>query len=207
MNHRIRYALQNGGFELSGKVEVDETFIGGKARFLYKRADGKRITKVKTKSIVFGLLERTSKDRHSRVILHKIPNVKKPAVQRHVRKYVLKGSTVYSDAYRSYRGLSDDYVHEVIDHAEAYAQGQVHINGLENFWSLLKRSIKGTYVSVEPFHLFRYLDEQAYRFNERKGSDFDRFDKASSSIAGKRLPFLNLIGKSTPNAEAEAQPF
>lgn len=95
---------------------------------------------------------------------------------------------------QSYAGLDRDYVHGVIDHAEAYVDGQVHTNGMENFWSLLKRTIKGTYVSVEPFHLFRYLDEQAYRFNERGGNDGDRFELALKSIVGKRIMFKDLTG-------------
>jgi transposase-like protein len=90
---------------------------------------------------------------------------------------------------RSYRGLDPEYVHQVVDHAEKYAEGKVHTNGLENFWSLLKRSLKGTYVSVEPYHLFRYLDEQAFRFNERDGQDADRFNKALGAVAGWRLTY------------------
>ena len=68
----------------------------------------------------------------------------------------------------SYMGLSEEYVHEVINHAEKYVDGRVHTNGLENFWCLLKRGLGGTYVSVEPFHLYRYLDEQMFRYNHRK---------------------------------------
>ena len=90
------------------------------------------------------------------------------------------------------------YIHHVIDHAETYADGQVHTNGLENFWSLLKRAIKGTYVSVEPFHLFRYLDEQAYRFNNRAGNDGARFFSALFGICNKRLTYKALIGSELP---------
>jgi transposase-like protein len=101
---------------------------------------------------------------------------------------------VYTDALKSYEGL-DEFEHQVIDHAEAYVDGQVHTNGLENFWSLLKRSLKGTYVSVEPFHLFRYIDEQAFRYNNRKDmTDWDRFDLAVSQIVGKRLMYKELTG-------------
>jgi ISXO2 transposase-like protein len=110
---------------------------------------------------------------------------------------VLKGSEIHTDALKSYDGLEDEYTHNVIDHAECYVKGHVHTNGLENFWSLLKRTIKGTYVSVEPFHLFRYLDEQAFRFNERKDEDGDRgrFFKAIAGIFGKRLRYASLIGQ------------
>ena len=107
----------------------------------------------------------------------------------------VKGSEVHTDALRSYTGLEGEYVHKVIDHAECYAKGHVHTNGLENFWSLLKRGIKGTYVSVEPFHLFRYLDEQAFRFNERKDNDAGRFVKVVSGVFGKGLKYASLIGK------------
>jgi hypothetical protein len=124
-----------------------------------------------------------------------VDTTRKPELQGHVRKYVLKGSEVHTDALKSYDGLSDEYTHNVIDHAEAYVRGNVHTNGLENFWSLLKRTIKGTYVSVEPFHLFRYLDEQAFRFNERKDNDQGRFMKAIAGIFGKRLTYKNLIGQ------------
>src|SRR5207249_7444831 len=110
-----------------------------------------------------------------------------------IRANVEKGAEVITDAFPSYHRLSDEYIHNVIDHAESYAKGHVHTNGLENFWSLLKRSIKGTYVNVEPFHLFRYLDEQAFRFNERKETDAVRFVKAVSAIVGKGLRYSKLI--------------
>src|SRR6185312_8045753 len=97
-----------------------------------------------------------------------IPNRKKKALQSEVRKHVEAGSALYTDALMSYEGLAGEYAHQVVDHAVAYVDGKVHTNGLENFWSLLKRGISGTYVSVEPFHLFRYLDEQSFRFNNRK---------------------------------------
>ena len=132
---------------------------------------------------------------------------RKAELQAHVREYVLKGAEVHTDALRSYIGLNDEYTHQVIDHAECYAKGRVHTNGLENFWSLLKRGLGGTYVSVEPFHFFRYLDEQAFRFNERKDNDKGRFLKAIASFAGKRLMYSKLIGQeggggSLPPAEA-----
>ena len=143
---------------------------------------------------VQGLLERGTRDKASRVIMAVVDGTKRPELQGNVRKYVLKGAEVHTDALASYTGLAEDYTHEVIDHAKAYVRGHVHTNGLENFWSLLKRMIKGTYVSVEPFHLFRYLDEQAFRFNERKDNDQGRFLKAIAGIIGKRLTWKNLTG-------------
>ncbi len=111
---------------------------------------------------------------------------KKGELQQRVRENVAPGSKLNTDALKSYEGL-DEYQHKVIDHAEACVNGEVHTNGLENFWSLLKRAIKGTYVSVEPFHLFRYLDEQVYRCNERRLTDAERFTGVLGKIAGKRL--------------------
>src|SRR5207245_1624259 len=124
-----------------------------------------------------------------------VSNVRRSQLDSAVRENVEKGSEVITDAFCSYTRLNDEFVHQVIDHAESYAKGHVHVNGLENFWSLLKRGIKGTYVSVEPFHLFRYLDEQAFRFNERKDDDKGRFLKAIASFAGKRLMYSKLIGQ------------
>jgi transposase-like protein len=116
----------------------------------------------------------------------------------HIREHVESGSSLFTDKHPSYKKLAtvrfgDDYKHAAVDHAVAYVDGQVHTNGLENFWSLLKRSIKGTYVSVDPFHLFRYLDEQAYRFNNREVKDLDRFVGVVRTIVGKRLTYRGLI--------------
>lgn len=196
MLHRIRLAMQDESIEqMTGRVEADETFIGGKARNMHK---GKR-AHIKPgsvgKAVVMGLLERNAPDRHSRVRLRVVKNVRRHNVQEEVRKEVAKGSEVYTDSLRSYSGLEDHYAHQVIDHAECYAKGHVHTNGMENFWSLLKRGIKGTYVSVEPFHLFRYLDEQAFRFNERKDNDAGRFIKVVSGVIGKGLRYAKLTGK------------
>jgi transposase-like protein len=193
LDHRIRLALHNGSFEkLSGHVEVDETFIGGKARNMHVEKRRRRITSTGTKDKVpvMGILERGGRLRTKIV-----PNRKKHALQSEVRKHVEAGSALYSDALLSYDGLSSDYAHQVVDHAVAYVDGNVHTNGLENLWSLLKRSISGTYVSVEPYHLFRYLDEQSYRFNNRKMEDFDRFKMAVEQIVGKRLTWDQATGK------------
>lgn len=206
MMHRIRFALHHGSFEkLSGHVEADETFIGGKARNMHVAKRARRITGTggKDKTPVMGILERGKDGKNSKVRTTVIPNRKKSAIQSEVRKHVEAGSALYSDALQSYKGLEGEYTHQVIDHAVAYVDGQVHTNGLENFWSLLKRSISGTYVSVEPFHLFRYLDEQAYRYNNRKDedgeklNDFDRFKLAMTQVVGKRLTWGALTGKAS----------
>jgi transposase-like protein len=199
MDHRIRFALYSGSFDkLSGEIEADETFIGGKARNMHAGKRAARITGTggKDKTAVMGILERGGK-----VKTKVIPNRKKHALQSEVRKHVEAGSALYTDALLSYDGLGSDYAHQVVDHAVQYVNGKIHTNGLENFWSLLKRSINGTYVSVEPFHLFRYLDEQAYRYNNRKDEDgeplkdFDRFKQAMTQIVGKRLTWNQLTGK------------
>ena len=204
MAHRLRLALHLGSFDkLSGEVEVDETYIRGKARNMSiarRRKTG--ITKGRSmagKVAVMGLLERHP-DGQSRVRTTVLEGRKKAHMQPTVRENVEAGATLHTDAHFSYQGLQHDYIHGVIDHAEAYVDGNVHTNGLENYWSLLKRSIKGTYVSVEPFHLFRYLDEQAYRFNQRKGmNDYDRFRLALSQIVGKRLTWKQVIGAVEPS--------
>lgn len=201
MAHRIRLAMQEGSIMKIGgdgsEVEVDETFIGGKARNMHVDKRERRITGTggKDKTIVFGALERGG-----RVCAAVVADRKKTGLQAKVRAHVEAGSALYSDALQSYDGLSQDYAHQVIDHAEKYVEGRVHTNGLENFWSLLKRGLAGTYVSVEPFHLFRYVDEQAFRYNNRatktKGiDDRKRFDMVASNIAGRRLTYAHLTGK------------
>jgi len=195
MLHRIRLALQdefNGG-KLGGEVEVDETFIGGKARNMHVSKRKRRITGTGTKDkvAVVGVLQRGGEIRTA-----VIPNRKKATLQAEVKKHVEAGAALYTDFLLSYDGLAGDYAHQVVDHAVQYVDGQVHTNGLENYWSLLKRGISGTYVSVEPFHLFRYLDEQSFRYNNRKKlDDAGRFSLAISQIVGKRLTFAELTGK------------
>lgn len=204
MDHRIRFALgMEPGDKASGHVEADETFIGAKSWNMHKNVRARRITGTggKDKTAVMGILERGTDGKTSKVRTTVIPNRKKHAIQSEVRKHVEAGSALYSDALASYNGLEREYAHQVIDHAVKYAEGNVHTNGLENFWSLLKRRISGTYVSVEPFHLFRYLDEQAYRFNNRHLTDAERFDIAVKGIVGKRLTFDQLTGKEGENAK------
>jgi transposase-like protein len=195
LNHRIRFALHSGSIEkMSGCVEADETYIGAKARYMHKdKRTGVGHAGLK-KTAVQGILERGTAEKHSRVVLKVVPNTRRPELCGNVREHVEKGSTVCTDALMSYDDLERDYDRRVIDHAESYAQGHVHTNCLENFWSLLKRALKGTYVNVEPFHLFRYLDEQAFRFNERKLTDSERFLAAVPSIAGRRLTYRGLTG-------------
>ncbi len=201
MLHRLRFVVQDENHtKLSGEVEVDESFIGGKARNMHK---GRRARIIKGtggmgKVAVMGLLARHGRDGHSTVRVSVVESNRKPVLQAKVRENVRRGTKVYTDELLSYDGLSADYVHNVINHAEAYVDGQIHTNGCENFWSLLKRAIKGTYVSVEPFHLFRYLDEQAFRFNSRKLSDAARFVLTATSIFGKRLTFNVLTGSELP---------
>jgi len=194
MLHRLRLAMQTGSFsKLGGEVEVDETFIGGKARNMHPRKRDLRITGTGTKDkvAVMGILERGGEVRTTVV-----PNRKKKILQQEIKKHVQAGAALYSDALQSYDGLDAEYIHKVIDHAVAYVNGKVHTNGLENFWSLLKRSLKGTYVSVEPFHLFRYLDEQSFHFNNRKEiNDAERFEKVMSRVINRRITFNQLTGK------------
>jgi transposase-like protein len=195
MMHRIRLAMQTGSFEkkFSGETEADETFIGGKARNMHIDVKERRITGTggKDKVAVMGILERGGEVR-TKVVADR----KKATLQGEIKKHVQAGAALYTDALLSYEGLASEYAHEVIDHAVRYVDGHVHTNGIENFWSLLKRGLSGTYISVEPFHLFRYLDEQAFRFNTRKDlNDGDRFSMVASRVAGKRLTYKELTGK------------
>lgn len=202
MLSRLRLALQSEtGGKLGGEVEADETFIGGKARNMHKvKRDRLGISQSRSmvgKVAVMGLLERHG-DGKSRVRLEVIKNRKRNQLRTTITENVTLGSTLYTDALKSYDQMGGDYVHQVIDHAEAYVDGQVHTNGLENFWSLLKRAIKGTYVSIEPFHLFRYLDEQSFRFNHRSLNDAGRFALALKGIINKRLTYTALTGSEVP---------
>jgi len=203
MLHRIRKAMQTGAFIKKmggdgGEVEADETFIGGKARNMHKDVKARRIAgqgqAAKDKLIVMGILERGG-----RVRTQIIADRKSETLQPIIRQQVEAGAAIFTDEMGGYKGL-DDYQHQIIDHAVQYVNGRIHTNGLENFWSLLKRGLGGTYVSVEPFHLHRYLDEQTFRYNNRATkdnpmTDADRFSLALSQIAGKRLTFAEVTGK------------
>jgi transposase-like protein len=204
MDHRIRLALQSGSILKlggnSGEVEADESFIGGKSRNMHISARKRRITGTggKGKAIVFGILERGGQVRTA-----VLEDRKKETVQPEIKKHVQAGIALYTDEMLGYKGLESDFAHKVVDHAVRYVDGRVHTNGLENFWSLLKRGLAGTYVSVEPFHLFRYLDEQSFRYNNRATrdnplDDSDRFDLAVRQIIGKRLTYSELTGKERP---------
>jgi len=201
MLHRLRFALQDKdsggklGSDPHSKVEIDETFIGGKARNMHKsRRD--RMTTYASKTAVMGMLERGGK-----VKTAVLGNKRRGSqMQEIVRESVHPGTWVMTDEFTGYAGLDKDYTHLVANHLERYVHGNVHTQGIENFWSLLKRGLGGTYVAVEPFHLFRYVDEQAFRFNNRgnrehKVTDADRFQLALSQIAGKRLTFAEVTGK------------
>ena len=201
MLHRIRKAMADGSFMKlggnGGEIEADETYIGGKARNMHKGVHARRIGHpgVWDKTAVMGILERGGK-----VKAIVVPNVRRPILQGHIRNHVESGAPIFTDALHSYSGLDRDYVHQVIDHAIQYVNGRVHTNGLENFWSLLKRGIHGTYVSIEPYHLFRYLDEQVFRYNNRATeknprTDADRFSAVLSQVAGRRVTYAELTGK------------
>jgi transposase-like protein len=201
LGHRIRLALQNGSLaKMQGHVEVDETFIGGKARFMHKNKRAKMTAPGLPKGgankvIVGGILERGGKVR-----TQILENRERHTLHALVRDNVECGSQLSTDDCHSYWGLDKEYAHGIVDHAKEYVNGQVHTNGLENFWSLVKRGLKGTYISVEPFHLFRYLDEQVFRYNNRATKkhfvgDGDRFQLAISQLLGKRITYQELTGK------------
>lgn len=209
MLHRIRLSMHRGSFlaPLGGEgkqVEVDETFIGGKARNMHarrRRALGD-LRGQNNKAIVFGMMERNGEVR-----AHVIEERTKETLHPIIKENVGKGSNLYSDEWTAYDGLQSEYSHEVINHAEKYVNGLIHTNGMENFWSLLKRGLHGTYVSVEPFHLFRYIDEQAFRYNNRGNKDNpvhdgQRFAMMLSQVTGKRVMYKELTGKANLPSEA-----
>jgi transposase-like protein len=141
-----------------------------------------------------GIVRRKTAASHSKVKAVVLKDTSSDTLQGVITENVEPGSHIYTDAWRGYRGLSAEYRHAMVDHAVQYVRGVVHTNGCENFFSLLKRTVKGTYVSVEPFHLGRYLDEQAFRFNEREDNDGGRFKTLLGSIFGLRLTYKELTG-------------
>lgn len=202
MLQRIRLALKNTSWEkvggrYSGPVEVDETFIGGDQRNMHakERAQYQKHGGSHGKAVVMGMLDRKTREVRAKVI----PNAKRETLQKEILEHVGFGSKVYTDGWVGYDRVEQmrrKFVHETVNHIDEYVRGEVHTQGIENFWSLLKRSLNGTYVAVEPFHLDRYIDEQAFRFNHRKGkNDADRFKLAVSQISGKRLTYAELTGK------------
>jgi transposase-like protein len=194
MLQRVRLAMQDDltGGMLNGEVEVDETFIGGKMRNMHKsrKNELQKIGRRAGKVVVIGALERKGRIRASVA-----PDRTTPVMRDHVQGNVDVGSVIFSDEHASQWKMDDQYRHQIVNHAERYVDGQIHTNGLENFWSLLKRCLHGTYVSVEPFHLFRYIDEQAFRFNHRKLTDVERFTIVMRAIVGRRLTYEQLTGK------------
>jgi transposase-like protein len=209
MMHRIRLSMHRGSFltKLGGEgkeVEVDESFIGGKARNMHRSRRRRLMVGqrgVINKTIVFGMKERGGEVR-AHVVTERNKKILHPLIKEHVDK----GSALYTDEWLAYDGLRGEYEHQVINHAEKYVDGLVHTNGMENFWSLLKRGLGGTYVSVEPFHLFRYIDEQAFRYNNRGNRktpvhDGQRFEMMLSQVTGKRVMYKELTGKSHLPAE------
>jgi len=209
--HRIRLAMQDeSAAKLSGTVEADESFFGGKAKNMHLdkltrlKMEGHVRAGTDGKAIVMGLLERQGKAK-----MKVLPNTRQFHVRNTVKENVEKGSTVYSDALKSYANLPvDGFIHDFVDHSVEYVNGQVHTNGLENFWSLFKRTVKGTYVSIEPFHLQAYADEQVFRFNNRLPmSDAERFSYLVRKIVGKRITYAELTGKTEQGPSQEEEPF
>lgn len=200
VNHRIRLAMENGSFEkLSGEIEVDETYIGGQMKNMHKSVrKAKNITGrgMVGKACVMGLIERKGN-----VKAKVIAWADTVTLNENINENVAPGSTVITDDHGGYRSMHEQYMHQVINHAVEYVNGSIHTNSIENFWSLLKRTIKGTYVSVEPFHLGKYVNEQTFRFNNRKGNDGTRFLTALDAVAGRRLTYVDLIGSKPSNTE------
>lgn len=203
--HRLRTVLKHDtSFKLggpdSGPIEVDEAYIGGVAKNMHaakRRALGGGV-KAQYKTPVMGMLDRNNRQVRAKVV----PNVRRETLQNEILNQIEHKSTVYTDGSPAYDLLAaKEYIHETVTHIEEYVRGEVHTQGIENFWSLLKRGLKGTYVAVEPYHLERYVAEQVYRFNMRATkdnplNDADRFLTALSMVAGKRLTFKELTGKS-----------
>lgn len=192
--HRVRFAMQADPDEqFEGEVEVDETYIGGKARNMHYSKKKEKVVGRGTsgKTIVMGVLDRKNRKVRAKVI----GNTDRKTMTEGVKKETKKGSTVYTDAHSGYDLLTEEgFIHKVIDHAVKYVDGAIHTNGIENFWSLLKRALKGTYISVQVFHLFRYIDEQTFRYDYRKHNDRSRFVTVASRLAGRRVTYKQLTG-------------
>lgn len=192
MLHRIRLAMQTESFLLAGEVEADETFIGGKTgNKSPHQKRGKPRGGPGGKTPVFGVKERGGKVR-----AEVVPNVKGDTLKPKIAKAVKAGSAVYTDQAPAYRGLEGlGYDHDTVNHAERYVDGRVHTNGLENFWALLKRGLNGTYVSVDPDHLFRYVDERVFAYNLREHTDYGRFSALLGAVSGRRLTYADVTGR------------
>ncbi len=216
MLHRIRLAMKDEPTEkigLFGPVEIDETFVGGRMKNVHKskRPRTSATQGGKGKAIVLGMLERGGPVR-TRVIVDRT----KPTIDPIISAHVADGAHIITDEFPVYPHLSTKYLHDIINHAEEYVRGHIHTNGMENFWSLLKRGLNGTYVSVEPFHLTRYVEEQVFRYNNRATADNplndgDRFALVVSQIVGRRITYKELTGKTATNEgdarQDAAEPF
>jgi len=221
MMHRIRFGLSLNAKKFGSKtkiggpdneVEVDETFVGGHKKNMHRdraiRYEARGGASGKT--VVQGILDRTVRQVRAKVM----PDVKRETLQTEILKQVKHGTKVYTDDAVAYeQGLQLRFVHDFVNKTESYVRGRVHVNGMENFWSLLKRGLKGTYVAVEPFHLERYVDEQVFRYNNRKHDDgtlitaAERFAVALPQFANKRLTYAELTGKTEESASATPEPF
>jgi transposase-like protein len=175
MLQRLRTALHNRTFGSTTKiggpdseVESDETFVGGITKNMHRDRKLRLVQQGGIhggKAIVQGILDRNLRQVRAMVV----PDVKRETLQNEIFKNVKYGTKVYTDDAVAYEnGLQRRFVHDVVNKTLGYVRGRVHTNGLENFWSLLKRGLRGTYVAVEPFHLYRYVDEQVFRYNNRK---------------------------------------
>jgi len=196
---RLRLVMKDArpvqiGLGADNPVEIDETYIGPKPKNMHKN----KLPQLARKTVVMGMLARGTRQVRAKVI----PNAKREVLQKEILERVGFGSTIYTDQHTGYMDLArQQFIHDTVNHAEEYVRGEVHTNSIENFWSLLKRNLAGTYVAVEPFHLDRYLDEQMFRFNNRLGmNDGDRFQKALSQVGGKRLTWAELTGKEAGDA-------
>jgi transposase-like protein len=210
MFHRIREAMKtDDGAAFSGEVEADETFVGGKVRTNYFSKSGFRKLKhgpATGKTTVFGMVERSAEKKKSRVRAFVVPNHKASVLLPKIYSNVKLGSVLYTDALRSYRQVVPDYAHAFVDHSIRYVEGRVHTNCIENFWSCLKRTIKGTYIAPRPFHLDRYLDEQMFRFNAREGHDADRFVSVLKNTDGRRVTYNSLRCENAKLREGQLGP-
>lgn len=195
---RIRLAMETVGFsKWGGEVEIDEAYIGGLSRFMHKKARKRKILSRGTggKVAVAGVLRRGPKGK-SRIRAAVVPDTTRAQMNAFATTHIVPGAELFTDSSASYLDFKNYFVHQAIDHAVAYAKGRIHTNSLENFWCLLKRAIKGTYVSVDPFHVFRYVGEQVRRYNDRELKDAERFVGLLKDVVGKRLDWKTLTGKS-----------
>lgn len=196
MLQRIRLAMADESFEKLGGpgqiVEADETYIGGKWKSKAKKVRHSRMYPRDHQTAVFGMVERKG-----RVRAWAVPEVSHKTLLPKLRASISEDATVYTDAHHLYRHINEYFLeHSSVNHSiEEYVRGNVHTNNIECFWSVLKRTIGGTYTHVNPRHLDRYLAEQVFRFDERENTDGPRFAKAAKGADGKRLTYKALIAK------------